>query len=473
MRSARQIHSTSRDHSLIGVGVFVICVGLFGLYDTFAYPVAPPPKGAGVVEANMEQESVLGLEVKPGQEEISIMFLGTDERKAPKTNYVEGRADSIIVVIINKRTKRAAAISVPRDLEVNIPPPHSARTKINAAFAFYMHEGKGEEVTGKIVSGILGIPIDYYIKATIDSFPRMIDTLGGVDLDVDKDMNYDDSWGHLHVHLRKGFQHLGGEQATGFARHRHDNDNRNMSSDYERSRRQMYLAKELMKQKAQPTSVLKLPALAREVIGDVTTNLTFSELVSLGILSRQFSFDKIKTAQVPVTDGLINGVWLSQVRQDALDRVMREVHASLLGGSMTTKPVAVLNGSGEPGLAQTVSTKLKIASIKVGRVANASRNTVAETVIHYPVGMEDEAADVQRAIGMGRLEPDVRDQAAEPDATVTVILGRDVSSGATMVAAPAAAPLTPAPAATKAATKARGGKAGRTRGTKSGATDAQ
>ena len=51
----------------------------------------------------------------------------------------------------------------------------------------------------------------------------MVDALGGVDVNVEHEMHYDDNWGHLHVHLKPGFQHLNGDQAVGFARYRHGN----------------------------------------------------------------------------------------------------------------------------------------------------------------------------------------------------------------------------------------------------------
>ena len=458
MQPYRVIETTTRDYVIMSVAFFVIFVGGFGLYDTFAFPVPPPAKGASVVEANPQDESIFGLEARPGQEQVNIILLGCDERKVPKSTAIEGRADTIMVVMVNKRTKRAAVISVPRDLEVDIPPPHAGRTKINAAYAYYMREGKGEDVTRKIVEKLLGLRIDYFVKTNIDAFPRMIDILGGVDIDVDKDMNYDDNWGHLHVHLRKGFYHLNGEQAAGFVRHRHDNDNRNMSSDYERSRRQQYLIREVLKQKASPASILKLPALAREVRSCINTDMSFGELVSLGMLARKINTDKVKSGQLPVTDGLINGVWLSQPKMDSLATVMRGLQQSLLGGTGPATPVNVLNGSGERGLGQTIATQLRSAGFMVGRVGNSSKPSIGETVISAPQGLEDEATSVQQALKAGKVVTAISDQATGPDSSVTVILGRDLatSPGAPTAVAPIAPPANPplsAGARAKGATK--------------------
>ena len=66
----------------------------------------------------------------------------------------------------------------------------------------------------KVIERELGIKFDYYAKIDLKNFVKVVDMLGGVDIDVPdyegggRGMNYDDNWGQLHIHLKPGLQHL-------------------------------------------------------------------------------------------------------------------------------------------------------------------------------------------------------------------------------------------------------------------------
>jgi len=74
----------------------------------------------------------------------------------------------------------------------------------------------------KTVEKLLGVSIDHHVKLGADSFTHLIDAVGGIEIDVEKDMKYTDSWAGFTVDLKKGRQHLNGKQATGYIRFRHD-----------------------------------------------------------------------------------------------------------------------------------------------------------------------------------------------------------------------------------------------------------
>src|SRR5439155_21810551 len=113
-----------------------------------------------------------------------------------------------------------------RDTAVQIPGRRYI-SKINAAHAF-----GGPELTAQTINDVFHIPIDAYVVINFDGFKKIVDAVGGIDLNVEKRLKYDDNWGHLHVNLFPGYQHLSGEKAMGYVRIR------KLDSDFNRSKRQ-------------------------------------------------------------------------------------------------------------------------------------------------------------------------------------------------------------------------------------------
>ena len=90
--------------------------------------------------------------------------------------------------------------------------------KINHAYAY-----GGHELTQKVVESFLNVPINYYVLIDIQAFEKIIDAVGGVDIDVEKRMYYEDPWddnGGLVIDLQPGLQHLNGKTAIQYVRYR-------------------------------------------------------------------------------------------------------------------------------------------------------------------------------------------------------------------------------------------------------------
>jgi anionic cell wall polymer biosynthesis LytR-Cps2A-Psr (LCP) family protein len=120
-----------------------------------------------------------------------------------------------------------------------------------------------------------GIPVDHYVALDFDGFKQAIDLLGGVDCNVDKKMDYDDNWGHLHIHLLPGYQHLDGEQAMDFVRFRHSD------SDLTRIRRQQALLIELKQKLVQPATLAVMPALLDTIDKHVSSDMNVDQKYAL------------------------------------------------------------------------------------------------------------------------------------------------------------------------------------------------
>ena len=132
-------------------------------------------------------------ELLTAKDKATIMIMGVDERSDDV-----GRSDTLMVATIDPARKEAALLSIPRDTRVAIP--RNGYDKINAAYAY-----GGEQLTQRTVEDFLGIRIDHYIIVNIHAFQKIVDAIGGIDIDVEKRMYYEDPWdddGGLIIDLR-------------------------------------------------------------------------------------------------------------------------------------------------------------------------------------------------------------------------------------------------------------------------------
>ncbi len=173
-------------------------------------------------------------EPPPSGEATTILLLGSDRR--PGETGIP-RTDSIMVLRVDPQQQRIALLSLPRDLWVEIPGYGPAR--INAAYVWgelYGAPGGGMGLARATVSNLLGIPVDYVVTVDFQGFIGLIDTLGGINVDVEKEL-YDAQfptmdYGYTVAHFLPGPQQMDGLTALTYSRIRHPD------SDFMRIRRQ-------------------------------------------------------------------------------------------------------------------------------------------------------------------------------------------------------------------------------------------
>lgn len=165
---------------------------------------------------------------------ITVLMLGVD-RRPDETG--PSRSDAIMIARLDPESKRVALLSLPRDLIVNIP--GYGQDRINAAMVYgdlNPQLGGGVELTRKTVSNLLSIPIDYVVQIDFQGFMGVIDSIGGITINVEKEI-YDPAYptmdyGYTVAHFLPGVQQMDGETALMYARTRHSD------SDFERLKRQ-------------------------------------------------------------------------------------------------------------------------------------------------------------------------------------------------------------------------------------------
>ena len=197
--------------------VGVACVGLAG---GIAWALFHALGGAGTVGTVVESMRHPGERAFGARDALYVLCLGIDYNHDSKgilyTKYA--RSDSVFVVRIDKQANTLSVVSIPRDMRVEIP--GHGHDKINTA---YSYKANGDlDLARKTVEQFLGVHIDHTVVIKPYAVEHVVDAFGGVDLDVERDMDYDDNWGNLHIHLKKGLQHLSGQQAVGYIRFRKD-----------------------------------------------------------------------------------------------------------------------------------------------------------------------------------------------------------------------------------------------------------
>ena len=241
---------------------------------------------------------------------INILIVGCDEIEN------QGRADTIVLLSISPKTKEILILSIPRDTRVEIP--GRGMNKINHAYAY-----GGKELISKTVSSFLDIPINFYVVVDFIKFVNIIDELGGVEINIEKEMHYIDKAGGLNINLYPGKQILDGEKALQYIRFRHDN-----LGDLGRIKRQQKLVEALINKMTNLGSVKKIPQILEGLQTYLETDIKLQDAVALANLFKRVSQDKFIIETVQGNPVYINGI--SYLEPDKIE-VQKKVKLLIYG----------------------------------------------------------------------------------------------------------------------------------------------
>jgi LCP family protein required for cell wall assembly len=229
-------------------------------------------------------------------ERINVLLLGIDKREGEVGPF---RTDTMIVATLDPKTHTAGMLSVPRDLYVPIPYPGIGQNRINTANFFgdlYKYPGGGPALAKKTVEYNLGIPIHYYVRIDFSGFIKIVDTLGGIDIDVPvaiDDPEYPtENYGTQVLHIPAGHLHMDGELALEYARSRHT------TSDFDRSKRQMQILKAIRDKALKLDLLPKLPQLYVQFMDTVETDMPLPQVLALAPIAAQVRSDNIEVRSI-------------------------------------------------------------------------------------------------------------------------------------------------------------------------------
>lgn len=268
---------------IIIIALLFVAIAGYYLYSIIKFGLAIQQKPeVGVDDDATYKEELLEWE---GKERVNILLIGGDERSETD----RGRSDTLMIASIDPITKKAHLLSVLRDTYTTIP--EYGKRKINEAYTY-----GGPKLAMKTVSDLTGLPIHYYVYIDFNSFVKLIDAIGGIEFEVEKNMHYVDKTKgkEFVINLKKGLQHLDGDKALQYVRFRYD-----ATSDYTRTERQREFLKAVFAKIKSTSTIVNLPKILDELAPYIETNMELSSMLKLAMLGLKVNLTEIETTQLP------------------------------------------------------------------------------------------------------------------------------------------------------------------------------
>ena len=334
---------------------------------------------------------------------VNILIVGCDEIE----NY--GRADTIVFLSISPKTKDALILSIPRDTRVEIP--ERGMDKINHAYAF-----GGKKLISETVSLFLDMPIHFYAIADFIGFVNIIDELGGVEIDVEKEMHYVDKAGGLDINLSPGKQILDGEKSLQYIRFRQDK-----LGDLGRIKRQQKLALAVIEKMMNFDSIAKIPQISEGMNEYIETDIKVQDAIALANLFKGTNQEKFNVETVQGEPVYIKGV--SYLEPD-VEKVRQRVK-SLVYSENSGMKVEVLNGNATSGIAHKIAKDLEMQGFEVVNIGNADNFNYEKTkIIVYSkeVNLDNEFKKLFKDCEI------VKEYQTNTNPDLVIILGKDMAN---------------------------------------------
>jgi len=260
-------------------------------------------------------------------ENLKIMFLlmGVDAEDVNKSKGT--RTDTMMLTSLDLETGELNILSIPRDTRVAV---NGHLDKINHAHAY-----GGSELAIETVKDLLDIDLEYYVKVDYQIVKDVVDAIGGVVVDVPRDMKYKDPTADppLNINIKKGDQQLlDGKNSHDFLRWRHNNNYTvgYPDGDVGRIKTQQYFVKELVKQTLQPKNILKIPKLIETFFDNVETNIPLNYVLKLAKLVNKIDTENMTTNTIPGTDRYINKISYYIYNVDETDIMIKDMFGDFI-----------------------------------------------------------------------------------------------------------------------------------------------
>lgn len=334
--------------------------------------------------------------------------------------------DTIILASLDQHNKLVKMLSLPRDLYID--DKLTGGQRINKLYDTYLvkykNSAKAMGELEKTVSEMTDMPIQYYIKIDFNGFVKIVDALGGVDVNVEKAI-YDNTYPlgetekYTTFKIDAGPQHLDGETALKYARSRHT------TSDFDRARRQQLLLAAI-KEKAFSLELLtnptKIQNLYNSVADSLETNLSVAEIIELAKLAKDINKDNIQSRVITDDYGNCGGLLYTPVRDyfggaavllpagEKYEEINKFSHNYFNSPSLLTNEIQVLNGTKTSGLALTALNRLSRECLNVVYYGNAANRELKTSTIYYQLPASENAEEKktdEKSIVPANLPPEI------------------------------------------------------------------
>ena len=278
------------------VGSILLCV-LVAFAGIYTGKKLAHPFDAGNGWDNVDEISEKG--------KVNFLVMGTDKEGT--------RTDVMMLFCLDTTNRSICVLSIPRDTRVLIGNNYQ---KINAAYSI-----NREELAVKTVRSLTGLPIHNYFVVDFEGFREIIDSLGGVEFTVPQNMDYEDPYQDLYIHLKKGHRTLNGDEAEQLVRFRATYT----MGDLDRIDLQQEFLMAMVEQKMNAKYLGKAPSIYSSISNHAISNMSGSDVVTYAGMVKSLGTESVKSMTIPGTAQTINGISYFICDENEMARIAQNI----------------------------------------------------------------------------------------------------------------------------------------------------
>ncbi len=329
---------------------------------------------------------------------VNILLLGTDigDPSQPNNNAIK-RTDTIMVLNYNPKEKKLQVVSIPRDTLIDV---NGKNLKINSAYAI-----GGEKRVKSEVEKLLNISINYIAKIDYNAFREFIDAIGGIKMQIERNMIYDDEGQNLHINFKKGeVVKLDGKKAEEFFRWRKNNDGSGFANgDLDRIENQQKFISKVVDKCTSPMIIFKIPSIIKALGDNIDTNMPPLKVISYGLKFSRINSEKIDMKIAQGTPKDISGESFLVFDKNLNKDIITSLSSTGKGTEDISKSditIKIFNGTKITGLAATLRdelTKIGYTRVDVGNIQERKDSLIL-------TNNENIASKVESSVGISKIE---------------------------------------------------------------------
>lgn len=398
----------------------------------------------------------------PNKDQVTILLIGKDyqyDKNYQRYTGTSSRADSIMLLTLDFKTRHISALSIPRDTRVRVA-GHTG--KINATLSAETYPGKGgPALLQEAVAEVIGVKPDFYVAVKPDAVGNLVQELGGVDVETLDAFEYHDNKAGLHVNFAKGPVHITrGNDAIGYCRYREvDIYQRNAdgspiatghttfrlksraeiaalnqcleNGDTRRMVRQQNMIRAMIS--SGKRQLLRADKIVDTALKQFDTNLGRTQLLAIASLYRNAQPDQVASATLVGEFEKKRPFFFLPDRRKSEALVQWLVYGDEQAANRVTT-VAVQNATSVSGAARRAAELLRAQGNFDADYTNESpKQPVGATMIWFTKAVNKSRAErVSKLLGGGTVQkdqgPDTTGALKEAKPDITVVLGSDLAA---------------------------------------------
>ena len=348
---------------------------------------------------NSKSNSINVSALVPAKDEpVNILLAGVDtgSNESGDSEKIDTtkKANSIVLLHYEPKNENLKIISIPRDTMIKL---NSKRQKINIS-----NSVDGPKYLVNNVQELMNTKINYYVQLDYSTFRNVIDSLGGIDININNKMNYDDNVQNLHINFEKGLTHLNGQKAEEYFRWVKNNDGKSIEGgDLGRIGNQHILMDAVIKKFSRVSTIFRYPSIISSVSKNVETNMSTNQIMKY---ARTFSHLKSQNISISTAKGL--NVAIEGDKYFLMDTAGNSANLSkdtavnkVENINKAALKINIQNGTDKNGLAKNYKTQLNEKGFTNIETGNAPKKPVEATKITFYGVDENKLMQIKNSMG--------------------------------------------------------------------------